>query len=94
MSNEIPTWTVLDEPSAEEFEAAEEELAKPSARSIVFRFLKLVVALLLVAALVVYFATPFINVFGSAPYRWLHRNSGIQTIPVAPAPKSNPKLPA
>ena len=84
----------MDEPSPDEFEAAEEEQAKPTARFFIFRILKLAVALLLVAALLVYFATPFTNIFGSVPYRWLHPNTGIHTIPLAPPQKSNPKLPA
>jgi hypothetical protein len=94
MTNEIPTWTVLDEPSSEEFEAAEEEQARPSVGFVLWRVFKLGVALLLVAALLVYFVTPFTNIWGSVPYRWLHPNTGIHTIPLAPPQKANPKLPA
>ena len=93
MTNQTPTWTILDEPSPDEFEAAEEELAKPSAGVIVWRIVRLAVALLLVAALLVYFVTPFTNIFGSVPYRWMHPNTGIHSIPIAPQQKSNPKLP-
>ena len=94
VTGEQAHWTILDEPSPDEFEAAEEELAKPSAGVIVWRIVRLAVALLLVAALLVYFVTPFTNIFGSVPFRWMHPNTGIHTIPLAPPQKANPKLPA
>lgn len=88
------TWTILDEPSDDEFEAADEERSQVGVQGIVFQIIRRAVALLLVVALALYFATPFTNFFGSVTYSWRHPGSGIHAIPLAPPPKTNPKLPA
>lgn len=86
-------WTVLDEPSLEDFEAAENEEVHAGTRGVLVRILRVVVVLLVISALLLYFVVPFGNVFNSTTYRWLRPNAGTHTIPLAPEQPSSPKLP-
>ncbi len=83
--------TVVDEPSMEDFEAAEEEQPQVGARVVLIRILRVVGVLLVILALLLYFVAPFYNSFWSVRYQWLRPNTGTHTIPLAPEHKSNPK---
>jgi hypothetical protein len=85
-------WTAADEPSPDDFEAAEEE-PEPVAGTIAVRILRLVGVLFLILALLLYFVAPFrVAVIGAL--RELRLPSPkLQQIPLAPEPKDNPKLP-
>ena len=94
VTGENGPWTVLEEPSWEDFDAAEEEEPKARARAVLVRILRIVGVLLVIVALLLYFIAPFNNIFGSAPIRWFRPDTGTRPIPLAPAPKTSPKLPA
>ena len=83
----------ITEPSAEDFEAAEHEEPRPGPASIVFRALRIVLVMVVIAAMLVYFATPLNNIFRAVPYyHWLHPDSGTRTIPLAPHDAPSPKI--
>ena len=88
-------WMPLaDEPSAEEFEAAETEQPQRGAVAIVLRTLWRLVALLIVVALLAYFILPFNGFFGSAPYHRHFPSNPLHSIPLAPRHDGPSKLPA
>jgi hypothetical protein len=87
-------WTVLVEPPPEDFEAAEEDAPRAGAWVVAVRILRLVAVLIVIVALLTYFAVPFNNIFSSVPYRLRHPDSGTRTIPLAPEPPASPKIPA
>ena len=84
-------WTVVDEPSVEDFRAAEEEEPQVGARSVLVRILRFVGVLLVILALLFYLVAPFYNFFSSVTYHWLRPNTGTHMIPLAPEHKSSPK---
>ena len=86
MTDESDLWTVVDEPSMEDFEAAEEDEPQVGAR-----VLRVVGVLLVILALLLYFVAPFYNFFSSVPYHWLRPSTGTHAIPLAPEHKSSPK---
>lgn len=95
MTDASGLWAVSDEPSIEDFEAAEEEELRPDARRVLTRALRAGVALLLVVALLLYFVVPLGGVLGSGSvYRLLRSSTRTQRIPLAPRPPVSPKLPA
>jgi len=71
--------------------AAQEEPEDGTGRSR-FRVVRLIGTLIVILALLLYFIAPFNNAFRSVPYRWFRPDSGTRPIPLAPVPKSNPKL--
>jgi len=79
-----------DEPSIDDFEAADEEMPPVGARAILFRILRALGVMLLIVALLLYFVTPFRAVIVDA-VRQLRQP--LQSIPLAPQERSNPKLP-
>ena len=83
-----------DEPSLEDFEAAEQEEPQAGARVVLFRILRTVGVLLVVLALVVYFAVPVSSFFIHVTHDWRRPSTGIHKIPVAPEPTSSPKISA
>jgi hypothetical protein len=85
-------WTDADEPSPDDFEAAEEE-PQAGARMILVRILRLVGVLFLILALLLYFVAPFrVAVIGALRELRL-QSPKLQQIPLAPEPKDNPRLP-
>jgi hypothetical protein len=91
VTDESDLWTVVDEPSMEDFDAAEEEEPQAGARVVLIRILRVVGVLLVVLALVLYIVVPFYSSFWSVPYQWLRPNTGTHTIPLAPEHRSSPK---
>lgn len=81
----------MDEPSLEEFEAAEREEPQAGARIVLFRILRTVGVLFVVLALVVYFAVPVRSFFIRVTHEWRRPRTGIQKLPVAPEPTSSPE---
>lgn len=65
MTDASDLWTVADEPSMEDFEAAEEEEPQVGAR-----ILRVVGVLLVILALLLYFVAPFYNFFSSLRRGW------------------------
>jgi hypothetical protein len=84
--------TTVEEPSAEDFEAAAEEEPQVGARPVLVRILKAVGALFVVLALLLYLIVPFYSTFRRAQDDWGRPNTGIRQIPVAPEPTSTPGL--
>jgi len=94
VTDESDLGTARDEPSLDDFEAAEEDEPEAGARGAVHRILRLLGVLLVIVALLVYFATvPLHYVFSSVPFHWRPSGGGTRTIPLAPEHRS-PKLPA
>jgi hypothetical protein len=92
MADEDDLGTDADEPSPEDFAAAEQEEPQAGARVVRFRFLRLVGVLLVVLALVLYFAVPVSHVFPHVSFGWRRPNTGIHSLPTAPEPTSSPKI--
>jgi hypothetical protein len=92
VADERDSSGVHDEPSAEEFAADTDEDLQAARRRARVGVVRMIVTLLVVVALLLYFITPFNNVFSSAPFHWLRQGSGTRPIPLAPEQKS-PKLP-
>jgi len=82
---------ILDEPSTEDFEAAEQVDQPSGAGAVVFRILRVAGVLLLIVALLLYFVMPFRDVVVRVLHQW---NLPLQSLPLAPEHKTNPKLPA
>jgi hypothetical protein len=77
-------------PSEREFEDAAEELhAQATSRPI--QLVRAAGILLVIVALVTYFAVPFGNPFGAVRSLWHGWSTGIHHIPLAPEHKSNPR---
>jgi len=87
-------WSVVaDEPSMEDFALVDEGQSSDSgARRGVFRFFRILTALVLIVAMLLYFTTPFNSFFRGLERRWLPQGSGIQRIPLAPEKTSSPRL--
>jgi len=85
--------TVVEEPSPEDFDAAEEEESPAGPWAIVLRILRIVAVLIVIAALLVYFVAPYGRFLGLTRYRWIPHGIRIQPIPRAPAPAGSPTLP-
>ena len=83
-----------DEPSIEDFEAADEEEQRTGVRAILFRILRVAAVMLVIAALLVYFIVPFNNMFFNVPYRLRWPRPWTHPIPVAPERSENTSLPA
>jgi hypothetical protein len=94
MSDENDLWMVGDEPSLEDFEAAEEEESRAGTRPVLVRILRVVGVVLVIVALLFYFVVPFRNVLRRVPIRWRLPGTGTQPIPIAPQHEDNPKRPA
>jgi hypothetical protein len=93
VTDEREPLTVADEPSLEDFEAAEQEEPQVGAKAGLVRALRVAGVLLVVLALVLYyFVVPFSNVFSSVASHWRRPASGTRTIPLAPARRSSPSL--
>jgi hypothetical protein len=82
--------TTAEEPSAEDFQAAEEELPPRGVRSALVRILTSVGIVFVVVALLVYIVVPFYITLRGAAYDSPRPRSGIRQIPVAPEPTSAP----
>ena len=89
--SEQPTFE--DEPSVEDFEAAEQEPPPAGLKVAVVRILRLVGVLLVIVALLLYFVVPFNTAFRSVLHRLRLPGGWMRTIPLAPEPPSHPKLP-
>lgn len=79
-----------DEPSPEDFEAADQD--GYGAKPVSVRVLRAVVVMLVIVAMLLYFVGPFYNVFDSAPFRWLRPSTGTHPIPLAPEEENPPAL--
>jgi hypothetical protein len=84
--------TTVEEPSAEDFEAAAEEEPQVGARVVLVRILKSVGVLFVILALLLYFVIPFYSTFRRVQDDWRRPNTEIRQIPVAPEPTSTPRL--
>jgi hypothetical protein len=93
MSDENNLWMAGDEPSPEDFEAAEEEELRAGTRPVLLRLLRVVGVLLVITALLFYFVVPFRGVLSRVKVRWRLPSTGTQPIPIAPQHKDNPKRP-
>ena len=93
MTDERDPSTASDEPSPEEFAVDADEDLQLARRRARVGVVRVIVTLLVVVALLLYFITPFNNVFSSAPFHWLRQGSGTRPIPLAPEQRSSPKLP-
>ena len=92
MTSESDLWTVVEEPSMEDFETAKEEEPHVGARHALFRVVRVVGTLLVILALLLYFIVPLNNVFMNVPNHWQRPNTGLHKIPLAPQRPSSPKL--
>jgi hypothetical protein len=81
-----------DEPSLEDFAAAEQEEPRAGARVALRRTLMAVGVLFVVLALVLYFAVPVTYIFGHVSRIWRRPSIGIHRLPIAPEPMSSPKI--
>ena len=90
MTDDGDAWADEDEPSLEDFEAADQD--GDGARPVTVRVLRAVVVMLVIVAMLLYFAGPFYNVFDSAPFRWLRPSTGTHPIPLAPEHENPPML--
>ena len=93
MTGERDIWTAGDEPSTEDFEAAEEEASARGPWAVLSKLLRTVGVLLLVVALLLYFVAPFRSVFVDVLHQLRLPIPKLQSIPLAPEPRGNPKLP-
>jgi hypothetical protein len=84
--DELPT--VADEPSQEDFDAADEEEPQDGAKAVLFKVLKVVAVLLVVVAVLLYLVVPLSVV----TFHWRRPEPGVRTIPLAPEHKSRPKV--
>jgi hypothetical protein len=91
VTDESDLGTPVDEPSLEDFEEAEHEEPQAGARVVLFRILRTVGVVLVVLALVVYFAVPVSSFFVHVTHDWQRPSTGIHAIPVAPEPTSSPE---
>jgi len=91
VADENDLLEVVDEPSPEEFEAAERIEPPVGARAVVFRIARAIGTLLLIVALLLYFVAPFRNAVIRVLDEW---HLPLQSIPLAPGPPDNPKLPS
>jgi len=84
-------YPAADEPSPEEFRAAEADLQVAQV-SRLGRVVRMVGVLFLVLALLAYFATPYGRIVTTQAYRWLKLPPQTHTIPLAPEHRAGPHL--
>ena len=83
-----------DTPTPEEFEAAAEETAATTRVGLLGRLVRGVLALLLIAALLLYFIPPWSSYFLRATQQLWRPSGGVHDIPLAPPRQAAPpKLP-
>jgi len=84
--------TPVDEPSPEDFEAAEQEAAQPEVgpRSVLVRVLRLAGVLFVVVALVFYLAVPVGVFLSRVSHDWLRPHNPIHSVPLVPEPTATP----
>jgi hypothetical protein len=90
VSDDDDFGTTVEEPSAEDFEAAAEERPQNGKRSVLVRILRAAGVLFVVVALLLYFVVPFYDTFKGVPYDWRRPLPDVRQIPVAPEPTSTP----
>jgi hypothetical protein len=93
VSDERELPTVVDEPSVEDFESAEDEQPPAGARVVLARVLRVVGVLLVVVALILYLVVPFNSGLSRAVRRLRLPDIRLRTIPLAPEQENAPKLP-
>ncbi len=93
MADGSDPWDLSDEPSMEDFEAAEDEQPPVGARVALVRTLKTVGVLLVIVALLLYFVVPFNNALSDVLRRVRIPSIRLHTIPLAPEPTTIPTLP-
>jgi hypothetical protein len=84
---ELPA--VADEPSQEDFEAVDEDEPQGGVKVVLLRVVKVVAVLLVIVALILYFAVPFSVV---AFHYWRRPEPRVRTIPLAPEHRSSHKV--
>lgn len=95
MTDEFDYLTAYEEPSAEDFEAAEEEEElQAGGRTVRFRILRAVGILIVILALVLYLVVPYGNLITIGRFRLRLPTIRTRPIPLAPEHKSPPKAPA
>jgi hypothetical protein len=92
VTDEDDLWTTAEEPSEEDFEAAEREQPPRGPRETLVWILRLVGVLLVILALVLYLVAPYSSLLRGLSGRLRLLGPGIQPIPIAPEPKTVPKL--
>ncbi len=90
MSDDHDLGPTVEEPSAEDFEAAAEERPQVGVRSVLVRILKSIGVLFVVLALLIYLVVPLYHTIKSVPYGRPTPSPGTRQIPVAPEPTSTP----
>ncbi len=93
VADENHLWAVEDEPSIEDFEAAEEEEQQVGRSAVRFRILRVVGVLFVVLALVFYLVVPANSLFRRLAPRLRLPTIRSRPIPNAPEHKGNPKFP-
>ena len=91
--DESGPWLDADEPAPADFEAAEDEHPEAGLKAAVVKALKVVTALLIIAALLFYFVAPFNNIFSGVPFHWRPPVMRLRTIPLAPQHRTFSTLP-
>jgi hypothetical protein len=90
VADEDDLGTDADEPSPEDFAAAEHEEEQAGQPVVRFRILKLIGVLFVVLALLFYFAVPVSLIVTHISSGWRRPGTGIQKIPAAPEPTRSP----
>ena len=90
MSDDGEHCSTVEEPSAEDFEAAADERPQAGAEPVLLRILKSIGVLFVVVALLLYLVSPFYNTFTSVPHGWPAPRPRARQIPVVPEPTSTP----
>jgi hypothetical protein len=88
VTDESELRTVADEPSQEDFDAADEEEPQAGTREVLVKVLKVVGVLLVILALLLYFVVPV----SSVSFHWRRLGPELRTIPLAPERRSSPKM--
>jgi hypothetical protein len=94
VTDESGAWAAYDEPSWEDFEAAEAEDQQLRQRGSRFRILRAVGILIVVLALVLYLVVPRFVYFSGRSLHVRLPTTRTRPIPLAPAHESPPKAPA
>ena len=93
MSDDNGLWTDAPGPLIGDFEDPPEDEACLARRGLL-RVLRTVGVLVLIAALLAYFVAPFNNFFIGATTRWLHPDTRMHLIPLAPERSTDSTAPA
>jgi hypothetical protein len=93
VTGEGDLWTDANEPSPDDFEAADEARPPVGPRAVLFGALRAAGLLLVIVALLLYFVVPFRSVVSSVVYRLRLPSPKIHTLPLAPQREAAPKLP-